>query len=119
MSEKICSDCAYCIHEGTGYSEWTITGTDLVCMFKMRPDFDTEYASDEDTAKLRAVAEACPHYTQGEGPRLGLFACDEGEQEAEWKAWREQTGREIPPVYRDDSVPWPTELHAQSSSRDG
>lgn len=98
---RVCSNCAYCIHSGIGYSEYTITGTDLVCMWNIRPDFDTEYASDEEIEGLRKVAEACPHFVAGEGPRLGLFACDEDDQAAEWKSWREQTKLEPPECYAD------------------
>lgn len=96
MSERVCTNCAYCIHSGTGYSEWTIMGEDLICSRGLRPDIDTEIAKDEDIALMNSVAATCPAFVEGIGPRLGLYSDDE---DKDWADWAQQTGLAIPEGY--------------------
>ena len=96
MTDKLCTNCAYCVHAGTGYSEYTILGEDLICMKKYREDFDTEYATDAQVDAFNKIAEGCPHFVEGEGPRLGLYSDDE---EKDLVDWSKQTGLAVPPEY--------------------
>ena len=86
MAERVCSECAFCAHEGEGYSEWTITGENMVCMKKLRPDIDTDCMRERDVEEAAKFAETCDQFHEGTGPRLGLFSEDEEKDLAEWAA---------------------------------
>lgn len=86
MSEekKSCASCIFCTHKDYGYSNYTVLGTNVECLFGLMS------SDDEDEAKLAAAvatAETCPHFTPGTGMYLD---CDGEDDEAQRKAWIEQ-----------------------------
>lgn len=57
-----CSNCQYCTLRQYGYSAWTIIGTESICAFDLRPDFDDE-SYNKTPDDLFAVN--CPKYRKG------------------------------------------------------
>lgn len=60
-----CTDCKYCYQQDTGYSNYTVMGTDVDCLKKKHPDgcFDLFYGEE---AKLN-FANECADFIEGEG----------------------------------------------------
>ena len=60
-----CTDCKYCYQQDTGYSNYTVMGTDVECLKKKHPDgcFDLFYGED----KRIDFAEKCGDFVEGEG----------------------------------------------------
>lgn len=60
---KKCGDCRFAVFQDTGYSNWTVEGTDFLCAKKMHPDgiFDKFYGED----KRLEFAEKCGGFDPG------------------------------------------------------
>lgn len=87
---RTCEDCKFCILEDTGYSNYTVEGTDFNCAKKLHPDgvFDRFYG-EEDKMKF---AQKCSEFEKGnkieidvEGENIGNFT---PEQKQIYDAWR-------------------------------
>ena len=59
-----CTDCKYCYTQDTGYSNYTVMGTDVMCLKKKHPNgcFDLFYGD----SKGLDFAEKCDDFTEGE-----------------------------------------------------
>ena len=60
-----CTECKYCYQQDTGYSNYTVMGTDVSCLKKKHPDgcFDLFYGEE---VKLN-FANECDYFTKGKG----------------------------------------------------
>lgn len=61
---KNCDNCKYCVLTDTGYSNYTVEGTDADCLLNLNPGFPEDYWYGEEPAL--AYAENCPRFTPGE-----------------------------------------------------
>src|SRR5258708_28145 len=85
---KNCSQCAFCIVEMTGYSEYTITGTIYTCLGELNLKFpiDTEDCNPQQEAEAMAIADECPAYREGQSRGIGLGVDDAKQEFREWVA---------------------------------
>jgi hypothetical protein len=83
---RLCTECVWCTHEGVGYSEYTITGENFVCMLQMRPDVDDERPEEQVRGALE-FAEECLAFRAGTGLRLGLYCEGMAEHSRECIDW--------------------------------
>ena len=63
---KQCDNCKFCVLQDTGYSNYTVEGTDVMCMLNLHPDtpFDRgSYFAQVDSRLL--YAEQCEGYAEG------------------------------------------------------
>jgi hypothetical protein len=97
--DVVCSECAFCMHYGVGYSEYTITGEIMKCVKEMRPDIDTENESNESVQRQSRFAANCKHFHRGTGLRLGLYIEDINELK-EWRDWQKAN----PEISKDKHV---------------
>jgi hypothetical protein len=61
----ICTDCKFCVLHDTGYSNYTVEGTDADCLLDMNPDFPAD--SFYETAEQLDFANVCPRFKEGSG----------------------------------------------------
>ena len=67
---KNCSDCKYAFRTDTGYSNWTVEGTDLDCLKKLNPSFpDDNWYGESEAGKF---AESCESFVEGDGPHFDV-----------------------------------------------
>ena len=67
---KLCSNCVNGLMWDTGYSNWTVEGTDFHCIISKHPEapFDKWYGKD----KRLEHAEKCPDFFEGEAQGLDV-----------------------------------------------
>jgi hypothetical protein len=67
---KSCSSCRFAIFEDTGYSNWTVMGTDFSCAKRLHPDgiFDEFYGED---VRLQ-YADRCEGFEAGESIHMDV-----------------------------------------------
>lgn len=67
---KKCSECKYAILQDTGYSNWTVMGTDFHCAKKLHPEDGLDWWYGED--KRIEYAEQCAGYEAGEPVQMDV-----------------------------------------------
>ena len=74
MSEKRCTNCKFLLAMDSGYSNWTVTETDLDCLkgFNDRLPATESYRFETEHSDVNAVAEKCPHYREGESTHIDV-----------------------------------------------
>jgi len=86
---KNCIDCKFCILQDTGYSNYTVCGTDFHCGLFAHPDapFDEFYGED----RRLYFAETCSKYEAGDAINLDVDGENvdelEGEQKEIYENW--------------------------------
>lgn len=73
--EKTCKDCQYCFSQDTGYSNYTVEGTEFTCLNGTHPNkegFDEFYGE----APELKYAQQCEHFTPGAGIRIDVEGDD-------------------------------------------
>jgi hypothetical protein len=93
-TEKLCTLCKFCVEEDYGYSNWTMEGTSLDCLYGLNNPLSGEeapssYRKDHGVEAAIRFAEECPVFTEGEGPHRDVE--------------RETTAED----YRNDAVLYP------------
>ena len=74
---KKCTNCRYCLLKDYGYSNYTVEGTDNICLKGLRDEFDNWYGEEKRNSEF---AEKCNEYVTGE---LVYMDCDmEGQHSA-------------------------------------
>ena len=59
---KKCNECRYAVEQDTGYSNYTVTGVDFICLLGEHDVFDSWYGEAEELNH----AEQCDKYTYSE-----------------------------------------------------
>jgi len=61
---KNCNECRYAVNQDVGYSNYTVTGVEFICLLNEHPnkEFDTWYGESEELN----YAEKCDKYTYSE-----------------------------------------------------
>ena len=65
-----CDECKFCILQDTGYSNWTVDGTDVSCFLDMNSSFPIDYWYGK-TVELD-FANICPRFKVGEPIQLDV-----------------------------------------------
>jgi hypothetical protein len=65
-----CSDCKYHIDEDTGYSNWTVEGTDIDCLLKLNPGLPKDRWYNEDP--VLDFANQCEKFVEGPGVEVDV-----------------------------------------------
>ena len=60
-----CTDCKYHVSEDTGYSNWTVEGTDVDCLLGLNPDMPIDNFFGEE--KSLEFAQKCDRFVKGDG----------------------------------------------------
>lgn len=81
---RTCEGCKFALFQDTGYSSWTVEGTDFFCLIGVHPDdgFDAWYKED---VRLNFAAQ-CPRFEAGESVHMDVDHDDEGDLTPEQKA---------------------------------
>lgn len=91
MSDRVCTNCIFCRQEDYGYSNWTVEGTTVSCLFGLIGQYEgTSFPNEaEKIAQERAasVAENCKTFRAGTGL---YFDCDREVVGANIAAWVDQ-----------------------------
>ena len=58
-----CTDCKYCIKLDTGYSNWTVMGTDVDCLRGLNPGFPEDEFYGKEPSLL--YAQKCDNFIKG------------------------------------------------------
>lgn len=84
MSEKVCTACMFCKQSDFGYSNYTVEGTSVDCLWNANPKFPTDDSSEDKQAEASAYAEQCEFYREGTGL---YFDCDRECEQSEIRDW--------------------------------
>jgi hypothetical protein len=60
---KKCSDCRYAMEHDWGYSNYTVEGTEIVCLLDLNPQFPVDRFYGEEPALN--FAETCSKFSEG------------------------------------------------------
>jgi hypothetical protein len=63
MKERLCIDCKYCLECDYGYSNYTVEGTNVYCMFDLNPGLPEDKGWGEEPALKHA--KDCTRFTPG------------------------------------------------------
>ena len=85
MDKKSCINCIFAHQKDFGYSNYTVEGTSLDCLFGLVSVGDT--CGEKSEKKLTDAAESCKHYTHGTGL---YFDCDETDNDGNISDWIKQ-----------------------------
>lgn len=79
-----CETCRFLARWDTGYSEWTVTGCDLLCLKQINPDLQKRWYEPYDEKEIERVmsfGDTCASREVGNGP---WFDLGDGEKCLEW-----------------------------------
>lgn len=65
-TEKVCTACMFCKHEDFGYSNYTVEGTTLGCLWEFFTE-EEKYLDETQVVEMRKRAEDCEFYKEGTG----------------------------------------------------
>lgn len=81
--EKVCTACMFCKKEDFGYSNYTVEGTNLSCLWELMAE-EEKYLDDDQSKRLHTIAEQCKFYREG----TGIYSdCDGEEKDANIAEW--------------------------------
>jgi len=74
-----CYKCKLLCIVDTGYSDWTVTGTDISCLKNHFDNREQDTESEEENGILEIASEKCNDYIEGEPLELNVD-CDQEEE---------------------------------------
>lgn len=106
---KKCDECKYCYLQDTGYSNWTVEGCDIICLWDLNSAYPKDYWYGKADGTERA--EACEKFTKGDPTRVDVDH-DEGglenystDDEVKALLWGYQSDNETVKKMVDEGVP--------------
>lgn len=66
--EKLCTHCALCYRQDSGYSNYTVEETEISCLLDLNPHFPAteSYLWETEQSKEVRIAQKCKSYRNGE-----------------------------------------------------
>ena len=81
MEDQLCTNCRFHTRKDYGYSNYTVEGSTIGCLFGLNPDFDGDEPKD---AAKNEFAKQCDCFRQGTGVYSDVDGEDHHESIRDW-----------------------------------